>query len=379
MSSLLRRYGAIVATAAFTFLLTVNLPAAPKYTPQTFATGTTLGTTEPDSTYFGLGSVWISYQNGADSTGLFGSSTVVRYRPGGVVQQTPWSIKGNVDGLRIDPDGLVWALQNNDGNSTLTAINPVTNTTTLYTYGNTYTNVANRGFDDVVFTNGNTFLSETNPASNSDPIVLRLTTGLSSPLQVSGILNSQFTGINIVNGTSMSDTITDSDSLILAPNGDLVLTGEADHQLVFIHNAGTPNQSESFINLLGPSGNPDDSAFNGNATQGYFLMSDTGGNTVYKITATGLSPNMTFVDMGNEFGSVDLSTGVVTPIFTGVSPHGLVFVPTGARYADTDRWGIRRNSRLPAEEGLKQPNLHALRGANPAQRLTRKAIPSPNK
>ena len=327
MSSLLRRYGAIVATAAFTFLLTVNLPAAPNYSVHTFATGTTLGTTQPDSTFFGLGSVWISYQNGSDSTGSFGSSTVVRYSPSGVVQQT-WSIKGNVDGLRIDPNGLVWALQNNDGNSTLTAINPVTNTTTLYTYGNTYTNVANRGFDDVVFTNGNTFLSETNPASNRDPIVLRLTSGLSSPLQVAGILNSQFTGTNLVNGTIMSDTITDSDSLIHAPNGDLVLTGEADHQLVFIHNAGTPNQSESFINLLGPSGNPDDSAFNGNATQGYFLMSDTGGNTVYKITATGLSPNMTFVDMGNEFGWVDLSTGVVTSIFTGVSPHGLVFVPT---------------------------------------------------
>lgn len=34
------------------------------------------------------------------------------------------------------------------------------------------------------------------------------------------------------------------------------------------------------------------------------------------------------VDMGNEFGWVDLSTGVVNPIFTGVSPHGLIFLPT---------------------------------------------------
>ena len=85
MSSLLRPYGAIVATAAFTLLLTVNLPAAPSFSVQTFATGTTLGTTQPDSTYFGLGSVWISYQNGSDSTGLFGSSTVVRYSPTGVV------------------------------------------------------------------------------------------------------------------------------------------------------------------------------------------------------------------------------------------------------------------------------------------------------
>ena len=327
MSSLLRQYGRIVVAAAFTLLLTVTVHAAPNFSVQTFATGTVLGTTQPDSTYFGLGSVWISYQNGSDSTGLFGSSTVVRYSPTGVVQQT-WSIQGNVDGLRIDPTGLVWALQNNDGNSTLTVINPVSHATTLYTYGSSYTNVANRGFDDVVFTHGNTFLSETNPTSNSDPIVLKLTTGLTSPLQVAGILNSQFTGTNLVGGMTMSDTIADSDSLVLAPNGDLVLTGEADHQLVFIHNAGMPNQSESFINLLGPTGNPDDSAFNGNATQGYFLMSDTGGNTVYKITATGLTPNMTFVDMGNEFGWVDLSTGVVTPIFTGVSPHGLVFVPT---------------------------------------------------
>src|SRR6516225_10386883 len=188
MSSLLRRYGRIVVVAAFTFLLTVNLDAAHSFTVQTFATGTILGTTQPDSTYFGLGSVWISYQNGADSTGLFGSSTVVRYSPTGVVQQT-WSIQGNVDGLRIDPTGLVWALQNNDGNSTLTVINPVSHATTLYTYGSSYTNVANRGFDDVVFTHGNTFLSETNPPSGDDPVVLRLTTGLRSPLQVSHVLN----------------------------------------------------------------------------------------------------------------------------------------------------------------------------------------------
>ena len=61
----------------------------------------------------------------------------------------------------------------------------------------------------------------------------------------------------------MSDTITDSDSLILRPNGDLVLTGEADQQLVFIHNAGMTNQSESFLKLLNVSNTafPDDSAF----------------------------------------------------------------------------------------------------------------------
>jgi hypothetical protein len=229
----------------------------------------------------------------------------------------------------------VWALQNNDGNSTLTTINPATKATTLYTYGNTYTNSASRGFDDVQFPNGNTFLSETNPASPTDPVVVRLTSNLSSPLQIAGILNSQFTGINMATGQTMSDTITDSDSLILRPNGDLVLTGEADQQVVFIHNAGLANQSESFLHLLGTnglaiSGNPDDTAFP-TATSGYFFLTDTGADKVYKIFATGLSTNDVFVDVGTEFGELNLSTGVVTPILSGlVSPHGLEFVAASA-------------------------------------------------
>jgi len=71
----------------------------------------------------------------------------VRYSWDGAVQHE-WTIAGNVDGLRPDPSGPLWALQNNDG-STLTTFNPATNATTFYTYGNIYTNVANRGFDDV--------------------------------------------------------------------------------------------------------------------------------------------------------------------------------------------------------------------------------------
>ena len=312
-------------------VICVTAGAAQSYTVHTLATGSALGATSPDSVDVGLGSVWISYQNGADSTGLFGSSTVVRYSLSGTVQNT-WSIAGNVDGLRIDPSGQVWALQNNDGNSTLTVINPSTLGTTLYSYGNSYTNVPNRGFDDAQFLKGTTYLSETNPAGPSDPIVLKLTTGLSSPLQVAGILNSQFAGTNLATGMVGTDTITDSDSLIRTPKGDLALTGEADQQIVFIHNPGQSSQSESFINLLGTNGQtingfPDDTAYATSAS-GYFIMTDTGANTVYKIWATGLTPGSAFVDVGNEFGSLDLTTGIVTPIFIGTSPHGLEFVPT---------------------------------------------------
>jgi hypothetical protein len=139
--------------------------------------------------------LWVSYQNGADSTGASGSSTVVRYSPTGSLINT-WTIAGNVDGLRVDPGGQIWALQNNDANSALTVINPVTNATTSYTYGNTYTangDSLSRGFDDVEFLNGNVYLSETNPGTGTDPVIVRLTTPLASPLQIAGILNATFT------------------------------------------------------------------------------------------------------------------------------------------------------------------------------------------
>lgn len=109
-----------------------------------------------------------------------------------------------------------------------------------------------------------------------------------------------------------------------------MLTGEADKQLVFIHNPGQMNQSESFINLLDQTGmsingKPDDSAFP-TSKDGYFLVADTGANIVYRVWVSNLAPGSVFVDVGNEFGSLDLSTGIVTPILTGISPHGLEFV-----------------------------------------------------
>lgn len=215
--------------------------------------------------------------------------------------QNQWTIAGNVDGLRIEPTGLVWALQNNDGHSTLTTINPISNATQFFTYGNTYTNVANRGFDDVQFSNGATDPARAHQLSCIPAATTETTLGRRA--------------------------ITDPDSLILMPNGDLALTGEADQTIVFIHNSGTAGQTVSYLPLLGVgSGLPDDTAFP-NSAQGLFFYADTAANLVYEVSASGLAPGSAFIDVGNEFGSLNTSTGLVTPIFTG-SPHGLTFVPT---------------------------------------------------
>lgn len=149
-------------------------------------------------------------------------------------------------------------------------------------------------------------------------------------MQIAGILDSTFTGTNLATGLQASTTITDSDSLILSPSGDLVLTGEADQEIVFVHNSGAPNQSESFVGLLAPGGGPitglpDDTVFP-TASSGTFFVADTGGNTVYALAASGIAPGSVYVDVGSIFGLLDTSTGIVTPLFTGVSPHGVIFV-----------------------------------------------------
>src|SRR6266481_8143289 len=124
----------------------------------TFATGTTVNATAPDSIALGNNSIWVSYANGADSTGLNGSSTIVQYNFDGKVRHT-YSIPGSVAGLKVDPKtGLVWALQNQDGNSTLTLIDPedgITSNSPL-TYA---VKSGTGGYDDVVLRCDEIFLS----------------------------------------------------------------------------------------------------------------------------------------------------------------------------------------------------------------------------
>ena len=142
------------------------------------------------------------------------------------------------------------------------------------------------GFDEAAFVGSNTFLSVTNPGPGTDPVIVQLTSGLASPLQITSLLQSTITATNLTTGMTGSITITDSDSLKVTPAGDLALTGEGDKLIVFVHNIGMANQLVSFVPLAG-TGNADDTAFP-TANQGIFCVADTGANTIYAITATGL-------------------------------------------------------------------------------------------
>ena len=326
-----------IAIASITLTLASTAHAQQIRSITTFAIGTAVNATQPDSITLSKNSVWVEYGNGADSTGLHGSSTIVQYKRNGQVRYT-YSIAGSVDGLKVDPrTGLVWALQNQDGNSTLSLIDPKKHAVTgPIPYAVTS---SIRGYDDVVFRGNQVFLSYTNPVLPTDPTIQLLQNG-SDPLVVTPILLMDATGTNLATGQPnqpISDT--EPDSLKLTPTGDLMLTGEADGQLIFVENPG-PNQSVSFLQLIDPSTGLNisgiDDAVITSAGEEVFYLSDTGNNRVLKIEVDHVPVGSLFCSISslNYLGLVDIHSGVATPFVSNLNgPHGLELV---ARDDDDD-------------------------------------------
>jgi hypothetical protein len=318
---------------AVAFAIAVTANAETIRSISTFAAGQAVNATGPDSITVGGGSIWVSYTNGADSTGLKGSSTVVQYNLNGSVRKT-FTIAGSVDGLKIEPKtGLVWVLQNQDGNSSLTLIDPRTgitpNSPLHYQIAS-----STQGYDDVVFLDGQVFLSYTNPSALTDPTIQRLENRV-SPLIVTPILTLGATGVNLTTGQSNQATSqNDPDSLKSTPGGGLMLSSGDDGQLIFVLNPGSDDQKVAFLSLItstkAPVSGLDDAIFPGSEA-GTFYLTDTGNNRVLKIEVEDIGLGSLYACVGsvNQFVKVDLHTGVITPILTNLSaPHGLAFVPS---------------------------------------------------
>jgi hypothetical protein len=261
----------------------------------------------------------------------------VQYDASGTVVQT-YSLAGYVDGLKYDPySGEIWALQNQDGNSTLTLITPGDPTPSApIPYADPS---ATRGYDDVVFMNGKVYMSYTNPdplpAGSGEPTLVQVLNGNNphNVLHTKPILTDGVMGLNTATDTMQVVPQNDPDSLKLAPNGDLLFSSAADDVIIDVHNPGTPQQTIAFTQVLLPAnltaGTLDD-AIIPSASAGTFYLTDTGANQVMAVHATGLNVNDYYVSDGNEFGQVDPTTGVFTPLLTGTPSsafHGVEFVP----------------------------------------------------
>ncbi len=292
------------------------------------------GARSPDSITVGNDSVWVEYGNGAKSDGSAGSSTIVQYDLLGTVQNT-YTLPGLADGLKLDPaTGDVWALQNQDGNSTLTLIDPATKQVSApLSYAPPYVYGADsaRGYDDVAFAGQKVFLSYTGPENTGDPVIQQLTNGTApfGTLQTTDVLRLGDTGTNLVTGeTNQPLPVTDPDSLKALPDGSLILTGEADRAFTIISHPGTTEQSAGFVTLPAGSSEPDD-VVRPTTASGTFYVSNQNANTVLAARVTGLNTGDLYATVGSSLDEIDLATGTVTPIVTGLNAaHGLVFVPS---------------------------------------------------
>jgi hypothetical protein len=215
-------------------------------------TGTTFSTTKPDSISYAKGDIWVAYTDKAVSTGGSGFSTIVEYDRKGDVDAT-FDIAGYVDGLKYDQfTHQIWALQNQDGNSTLTIIHPGSGTMTgpLHYAHTSHT----RGFDDVVFTPHTVYLSYTNPVGAPDPVLVILKEG-NHPHGllhiITPILRDGADGTNTETGKIGPVPLNDPDSIKEAKNGDIIFTSGGDNTIVDIHNPGTTFQSVSFTEVKG--------------------------------------------------------------------------------------------------------------------------------
>jgi hypothetical protein len=307
--------------------------ATPPYTVTVFAAAPQ-GLTNPDSITTAHGKIYVVYANATQPDGTGGSSTIVEYSQTGKMLRT-FSVIGKADGLKYNPfDHKLWALRDEDSNPQLTLIDPNSGDEDNFTYAQKP--LHGGGYDDVVFTKENTFISASNPTvdakgQNNFPSIVEARL-VGNQVFVKPVFFGNASVVDIVSGNEVVVPQADPDSLKVDSAGDLVLDSQADGDLIFINAADTQNQAALRLHLTNGTTKQitvDDTVFP-TAPSGTILVVDTKGDTVYAVKSEAFQPGGAYSasDSDGILGKVDLSTGLVTLIVTGMkTPHGALFVP----------------------------------------------------
>jgi hypothetical protein len=285
----------------------------------------------PDSIALDGSTIYIGFQNVTAKDGTdHKTSTIVQYKMDGTVVKQ-FSVPGHNDGLRVDPTThLVWATSNEDGNPVLNVIDPASGTVTPYTFPAT---PHGGGYDDVYFMNGKAFIAASNPtldASGTNVFPALDTITLSgSKAVLTPILMGSAKATDTISGASVTLNLTDPDSLTVDNKGQLVLVSQADSELVFIKNPGTPQQSVSRT-LVGDQ--LDDTVWS-TSDHGRLLVTDGNSNAIYWVHVDG-SAGTIYTQAPDDsgvvgfVGTVDLTTGFVRPTMIGFGKAtGMAFIP----------------------------------------------------
>lgn len=289
----------------------------------------------PDAIEVDGQNIWVGYQNNSVKDGSDNSkpSTVVEYTLDGKVVKT-WPVPGHVDGLRVDPaTHKAWVTSNEDGGALLNIIDPTSPTLMSITLPVT---PHGGGLDDLAFVGGATYIALSNPTvdasgNNVFPAVDKITVSGSAATLVP-ILMGNAKATDTVAKADTTLNLTDPDCLTIDTQGELVLVSQADSALITIQNPGTANQKV----LKTPIGNQEDDTVWATSSSGRLFVTDGAKNVIYTIKWSG-SKGTVFTEAPNDsgvvgfVGTVDMTTGFITPIVTGMGkPTGLIYVPDAA-------------------------------------------------
>ena len=192
------------------------------------------------------------------------------------------------------------------------------------------------GYDDVYFLNGKAFIAASNPTLDKDgnnpyPAVDQISLS-NSKVTLTPVLmgNAKATDNTTSPASTVTLNLTDPDSLSTDNKGNLVLVSQADAALIMIGNPSTAQQTVSRI----PVGTQLDDTVWATSASGSLLVSDGKTGQTYWIKSDKFVPGTIYTEMPSDsgvagtLGTVDPSTGIITPIAIGFgSPTGMLFVP----------------------------------------------------
>lgn len=347
----MKRSGILVLVPAiFVMLCLLSSPicaqtptAVKPYKLTVFATAPT-GLSAPDSLAVLDDHVFVGYGDGHAPDGSDGlSSQIVEYRMDGSIVRI-YTVLGHNDGLKVDPiTHRLWALQNEDANARLVIIDPRTQDQKLYLFGPA---AHGGGYDDIVFRGCKVYISASNPQLNPNTAPAIVSAQLNNgTVNVEPVLLGDATATDIPTGATVQLNLQDPDSMTLDLRGNIVLDSQADQELIFVSHPGSSDQEVrrlplSYETATGPvSVETDDTAFV-SSREGFILFADKGLNAVFTLTTDDFDQGTAYTaaDGGPFVGTLDLATGVVTPVVTGLKgPGGLIFVSTSRRHYDHER------------------------------------------
>src|SRR5580704_316840 len=292
----------------------------------------------PDDISGFIGSnLFVGYQNGVGPNGEPSpsggtNSTIIEYRQDGTAV-AQWSVVGKCDGLTADAaNNRVILTVNEDSHSSMYVIHPSAPPAAQLihlAYNVDPVTLGGGGTDDVVIDgSGTIFTAGSNPSAPGAPalykVVINEGTGIAT-----------LTSVFADNDPSLPITLTDPDSLSVVPAGsprfagDVMVDSQGDSTLVFVANAGMLGQTLTSLTI----GTQIDGAAWATATTGTMLVVDAGTNKVTSMSGS-FTPGTLFISAPNDsgvagfVGTVNLTTGAITPVATGFSsPKGLLFIP----------------------------------------------------